>query len=124
MKASIVLFWHHLFNRKNIWKIDLYPACELICDPYKYGDLLTRTSERGDGYSRYIKDGWVVKTDGMYPRHLVIRDKVRSFFRFTVSFWYLDFIRFLCRLFPSWANKPADSRFAKIVFWPLKNSWK
>lgn len=129
MKASLLLLWYRLFNRKNLWKIEFSSM-----QPFECGDLITvaNTIKGVEGYDRhlsnyyvrYIKNGWVVKTDGMYPWYLVVKDKILSFFRFTVSFWYLDFIRFLCRIFPSLANQQADSSFAKIIFWPLKNSWK
>ncbi len=123
MKASLTLLWHRLFNRKNLRKVESMRV-RLWPNDYEYGQLITGFTKDGDEMVRYIKDGWVVKTDGLYPRHLIIRDKIRSFFRFTVSFWYLDLIRFSYRVFPSIGRLPADSRFAKIVFWPLKDSWK
>lgn len=117
MKASIHLFWLRVFRRKDLRKV---AGSYMMLEKYSYGCLINGSTKEGDECVRYIKDGWGVKTDGLYPKHLIIRDRIVSFFNLTVPGWYIDFTRYVCHKFPKWAKRPSNDIWGKLLFLPLK----
>jgi len=111
MKQSFLLFWHRLFNNKRLIQITFG---NYTPEPgYLYNDEKGRTI-------RCVKDDWFIYTDGMYPRHLIWINKVKWFFQFTISGWYLKFIFFLMRKFPSIRKVSANGIISKILFFPVR----
>lgn len=120
MKAAVILLWYRSFNRRNLVRIDFD---DLVSGPYECGDLIVwgGTVSGINEYMRYIKDGWVVRTDGKYPMRLVIRDKIRGFFRFNKAIgWYIKFLLWIFKIFPSLGNMPANTRISRLMLWPKR----
>jgi hypothetical protein len=121
--SRAVLLFHRLFNRRKLVKIFSDPPDGLVCSPYEYGSLIYSIADvdGNDQCVRYIHDGWCIKTDGLYPKRLIIWDKIVLFLKFRfIGTAYVKFLVWLCRVWPYFGKSPANDILGNILFWPLR----
>jgi hypothetical protein len=117
------LLFHRLFNRRKLVKIHTNYPDGLVCSPYEYGSLIYGIADvkGNDQCVRYIHAGWCIKTAGLYPKRLIIRDKIVRFMKVRfIGTAYVKFLVWLCRVWPYFGKSPANDILGSILFWPLR----